>query len=324
VDRTFRILATPRSFCHTDGPHLSLLRERGCRVDLRAKEQPLGAEELRELIAGYDGAILGLDVCDASVLERATRLKVISRNGVGVDRIDVQAATERGIVVTNAPGANRVAVAELTLGLIFALARDLVRVACDAKRGIWRRGTGWELAGKTLGIVGLGAIGREVATRAHHLGMRVLGYDPNWPEDVEVARRVDLDTLLRESDVISLHAPLTPDTQGLLNRERLALMKDGSYLVNTARGGLVDEDALYGALASGKLAGAAMDAFSVEPPEKSPLLELDTFIPTPHIGANTRESSGRANLLAAQNLLAVWHGEPCPHIVNPEALEVRP
>jgi D-3-phosphoglycerate dehydrogenase len=321
--RGFKVLATPRSFCRDDGPHLALLNEHDCQVDLRARENPLAATELRELIGGYDGAILGLDWCDASVIARADRLRVISRNGTGVDRIDLVAASRQGIAVTSAPGANRTAVAELTIALMLALYRDLVQVASAARQGRWPRPTGRELAGKTLGLIGLGAIGREVAVRAGAIGMHVLACDLVWPEETGGARRAELDELLRESDVISLHVPLTPDTERIIDGPRLALMKDGAVLINTARGELIDETALLAALDGGKLAGAALDVFSEEPPSGNPLLGHERVIVTPHIGANTRESAARANLLAAQNLLAVLNQEPCPHIVNPDALEVR-
>lgn len=320
---TFHILATPRSFCNSEGPHRTLLEEHGVVLDLRAQEQPLSSAELAGLIPGYDGLILGLDVCDETVLEQADALKVISRNGVGFDRVDVDAASRRGIAVTITPGANRTGVAELAIGLMFALARQLPQVVNHAKRGVWRRTKGWELGGKTLGVIGYGAIGREVATRGKALGMQVRAYDPYWQGDSGEAERASFEELLRASDVVSLHVPLMPETEGLIGEKALNLMKQGAVLVNTARGGLVDEAALYRALAQGKLAGAAMDAFKDEPPTNNPLLELDTFIATPHIGAATHESSARANLMAAENLLAVLNSQPCPHIVNAKALGER-
>jgi D-3-phosphoglycerate dehydrogenase len=318
---SFRVLATPRSFCRVPGEHLSYLQAQGFTVDLRAKDEPLSAAELRALVPGYHGIILGLDACDASVLETADALRCIARNGAGVDTIDLDAATRRGVVVTNAPGANRVAVAELTLGLMLALARDLVAAASALKQGRYERKAGWELEGKTLGIVGLGAIGREVARRARCFGMRVLACDPYASSD-DGTRLVALEALLREADVVSLHLPLTPETQGLISRERLALMRRGACLVNTARRELVDEGALYASLASGALAGAASDV-SADRRHRQPLLALENFIATPHLGANTRESSAKANLMAAQNLAAVLRGGMCPFIVNPQALEVR-
>lgn len=319
---SFRVLATPRSFCQVAGEHLEYLQAQGFTVDLRAKDTPLSAAELQALIPGYHGLILGLDACDASVIETADVLRCIARNGAGVDNVDLEAATRRGVVVTNAPGANAVAVAELTLALMLALARDLIAAASALKAGHYRRTTGWELAGKTLGLIGLGAIGREVARRARCFGMQVLAYDP-YVASAEDAKLVSLETLLRQADIVSLHAPLTPEARGLLSRERLALMKRGAYLVNTARRELVDERALYESLASGALAGAASDVTADRHSNPTALLSLENFIATPHLGAATRESSAKANLLAAQNLAMVLRGEPCPNIVNPQALEVR-
>jgi len=315
---TYRILATARAFCAGDGPHLRLLEERGCEVDPQAGKAPLDAESLSAIIAGYDGAILGLDICDARVLSKAARLRVISRYGVGVDTVDVEAATRHGIPVTITRGANSTTVAELALGLILALVRQLPQVSQDAKRGSWRRELGIELAGRTLGIIGCGAIGREVASRARAFDMHILAYDPYLraiPEGVEVS---ELEILLARADIVTLHAPLTPETTNLISEERLAQMKSGAYLVNTARGGLVDEQALHQALVSGRLAGAAMDAFHREPPEGNPLLELDNFLATPHIGSSTHEAIARMSLLAARNLVSVLTGEACPNVINPD------
>jgi D-3-phosphoglycerate dehydrogenase len=319
----FRIIATARSFCNSDGPHHALLRENDCEVERRAGEHPLRAEALREVIGGYDGAILGLDICDTSVIERADRLRVISRYGAGVDQVDLEAASRRGIAVTNTPGANKLAVAELAIGLMFALARSIPLVANAARVGTWKRMAGWELTGKTLGVVGFGEIGREVGARAQALGMRVLAYDPFWKGEMAGIQPVDLPTLLREADIITLHCALTPETRNLFNADRIAQMRGGAYLINTARGDLVDEAALYEALHVGHLAGAAADVFREDPPMHSPLLTLDNFIATPHIGATTRESVQRMSLMAAQNVVAVLRGEPCPYIVNKAALDAR-
>lgn len=316
----YRVLATARSFCNTPGAHHDFLRQNGCRVDLKAQEHPLTATQLGQLIAGYQGVILGLDTCDASVIDQANSLRVISRYGSGVDSVDLDAAGRRGIAVTNTPNANQQAVAELAIGLLFALARNLPSVAANARGGIWKRAPGWELSGKTLGIVGLGAIGQQVAASAHGLGMKVLAYDPFWKGTSQAVQLTELDSLLHKSQVISLHCPLTPETRNIINATTIDQMPDGAYLINTARGGLVDEGALYEALKSNRLAGAAMDVFEQDPPTNSPLLTLDTFIATPHIGATTRESVERMSMMAAQNLVAVLRGDPCPYIVNRDHL----
>jgi D-3-phosphoglycerate dehydrogenase len=310
----FRILATPRSF-KTEGEHLELLRSHGCIVDLFSKERPLLGQELAEKIPGYDALIVGLDDCNAEVIKAADKLKAVSRNGAGYDKVDIEAASKKNIVVMYAPGMNTLGVAELTLGLIYALARDIPNVALSARQGQWPRSMGWELSGKTLGIIGLGAIGREVAKRALANDMRVLAFDP-YARPYLTVEITTLETVIQEADILSLHTALTPETQNLINAERLSQMKPGSYLINTARGGLVDEAALYNALKNGTLAGAAMDAFATEPPEGNPLLELPNFIATPHIGANTKESVARANLQAAKNVLDILQGRDNPFILK--------
>lgn len=316
----FRVLATARSFCRKAGPHLEFLREQGCDVDLGAADHPLSAGELAARIPGYDGVILGLDDCDASVFAVADRLRVVSRYGVGVDAVDLDAATAHGVIVTNTPGSNATAVAELVIGLIFALARDLPRAAASAKARRFERSTGWELAGRTLGLVGYGIIGREVARRADGLGMRVLASDPFRNDEFAPAEATDLEHLLRTSDVVSLHATLTPKTRHLLDTDRIALIRPHAVLINTARGDLVDETALYHALREKRIAAAALDTFAHEPPHESPLLELDEVIATPHLGAATHEAVERTALLAARNLADVLNGRFCPYVVNREAV----
>ena len=320
----FRVLATARSFCNSDGPHHVFLRENGCEVDLHPPDHPMSAAELIAIVPGYDGLILGLDECNAAVIAQADRLQVISRYGSGVDRVDLDAATAHGIVVTNTPGVNKIAVAELTIGLMFSLVRRIPQVVANARSGVWERARGVELYGKTLGVIGLGAVGHEVAARALALGMDVLAYDPfvkgSGAREVEL---VDLEPLLAEAHVVTLHCATTPETTDLMNAARFAKMRDGAYLVNTARGELVDEDALYEALKSGKLAGAASDVFRHEPPEGSPLLALDNFLPTLHMAGTSVESVQRMAMLSAQNVVDVLRGEPCGYVMNPDVFEVR-
>lgn len=320
----YRVLATARSFCKSAGPHHTLLHDNQCEVILHPPDHPMSAAELAELVPGCDALILGLDDCDAAVLARADKLQVISRYGSGVDRVDLDAATARGIVVTNTPGVNRIAVAELTIGLMFSLARSIPLVVQNVRRGVWERVQGWELYEKTLGLIGLGAVGHEVAVRARGLGMRVIAFDPyikgSWAQGVEI---VDLETLFKESTIVSLHCPVTPETTNLINAQSIALMRDGAYLVNTARGELVDEQALYEALKSGKLAGAASDVFHNEPPEGSPLLTLENFLPTLHMAGTSLESVQRMSMLAAQNVVDVLLNRTCGYVVNPKVWEVR-
>lgn len=318
----WRVLITTRSFRKLDGPHQQILRDAGCEIVNSPIDHPHSAAELADLISGIDAAILGVDDVGADVFARADRLKVVSRYGVGYDRVDLAAATAKNVVVTYTPGGNTNAVAELTLGFMLALARNLPRQDRQMRRADWSLLKGRELAGKTLGILGLGRIGQRVAQLGFAFGMSVIFYDPNPPpQDVLEklnAHSSSVDQLLADSEIVSLHLPLTGDTRNLISRERLARMRPGSFLVNTARGGIVDEYALFEALQSGHLAGAAFDAFAVEPPEGSPLLALENFISTPHIGSSTAETTLRMGLMASQNALAVLNGKRPEHVANPE------
>ena len=317
-----KILVTARSFRQTTGPHQQALIDAGYDLLNSPHDRPLTAPELAALITDVVGAILGLDDVTAEVINQARKLKVISRYGTGVDQVDLAAATARGIVVTTTPGANSVAVAELTLALLLALARHIPRHDRTVKQGEWKRLTGTELSGLQLGLVGLGRIGREVASRASAFGMRIRYHDPVPPPQALLdslgASSCPLDELLAGSDVVSLHLPLTEDTRQLIDRAALARMKPTAFLINTARGGLVDEQALYEALASGRLAGAAFDTFAQEPPRDNPLLQLDNFIATPHAGSATTQTTRRMGLMAAENALAVLRGERPAHVANPE------
>jgi D-3-phosphoglycerate dehydrogenase len=322
-----RILVTARTFRQLGGPHQEILRRAGYELVSSPLDRPLQADELADLVGGVDAIILGLDSLTAAVLERADRLKVVARYGVGLDNVDLEAATARGIVVTTTPGANSVAVAELTLTFALALARGLTFHDRAVRAGRWERRPGFELQATTLGIVGLGAIGREVAARGLALGMRLVCTDP-VPPPLELVRhleieRLSLEALLRSSDVVSLHTPLTSETRGMIGAAELAQMKPGAVLINTARGGLVDEAALYQALRAGRLGGAALDVFDREPPGRSPLLELDNFLATPHIGSTTLQSAARMGLMAAENALAVLEGRRPEAVANPEVFADR-
>jgi D-3-phosphoglycerate dehydrogenase len=320
-----KILVTARSFHKTPGPHQTMLTEAGYEVAYNPHDRPLEAAELAELGRDVVGMLLGVDRVTAVVFDQANRLKVISRYGVGIDMIDMKAATAHGVVVTTTPGANSVTVAELTIGLMFALARRIAHHDRVVKGGKWSRASGIELTGLTLGLLGLGRIGREVARRAVGLGMHVVFYDPVPPSDDVVnalgAKCRSLDEVMAESDVLSLHLPLNEGTRNLIDRARLSQMKPAALLINTARGGLVDEQALYEALAAGKLAGAACDVFATEPPGDNPLLSLDQFIATPHLGSDTVQTVLRMGTMAAENLLAVLRGERPASVANPEVYD---
>lgn len=309
-----RVVATARSFCSEDGPHQQLLRDAGFDLILAAGDEPLTAAELARVAGDADALILGLDRCDASVFAAAKRLRVVARYGVGTDTVDLDAADRHGVTVTNTPGANTVAVAELTFGLMLALARDLPGAVAATRAGGWRRSRGWELSGKTLGLIGLGRIGRAVAVRATAFGLHVIGHDP-FAGEVTGVERVGLDELWPRADVLSLHLGLNDSTRHVVDADVLRRCKPGAVLVNTARGGLIDEHALADALRSGHLAGAAVDAFEHEPPNDSSLLDLPTFLPTPHLGATTREAVHHMGVAAAKSVIAVLRGAVPNHVV---------
>jgi phosphoglycerate dehydrogenase-like enzyme len=267
-----------------------------------------------------DAVIASTDAFTRRVLERTECLKIISRSGVGYDSVDCAAAADRGVWVTITPGTNELSVADHTLAFILALARDLVREVGDTKAGNWKRPLGVELAGQTLGLIGFGRIGRQVALRARPFGLRVLVYDVFQDEGAAAevgARYVELDTLLGEADFVSLHAPALPQTQDIVNAQTIAKMKRGAFLVNTARGELVNEEDLAAALRDGHLGGAALDVFKQEPPPAShPLLALPTVIATSHVAGVTHQSAERMATLSAENVLAVLRGERPPYPVN--------
>jgi D-3-phosphoglycerate dehydrogenase len=281
-----------------------------------------GDSDLAEAIGGYDGIVIrSATKLTAELIERAERLKVIGRAGVGVDNVDVAAATRRGIVVANAPESTVVSAAEQTIGLMVALARNIPQAHAALKQGRWERErwAGIELAGKTLGLVGFGRIGRQVARRGLGLGMRVVAHDPFVADErfreLGVDRADTLDDVLAVADVLSLHSPLTPETEGLIDREAIERMKDGARLVNAARGPLVDEQALAEAIRSGKLAGAALDVFSTEP-YAGELLELDEVVVTPHLAASTGEAQDRAGVIVAEQVVAALEGGLVTNAVN--------
>jgi D-3-phosphoglycerate dehydrogenase / 2-oxoglutarate reductase len=274
-------------------------------------------------VAEADGWIAGVEPIDRSVIEHAPRLKVIARYGVGVDNVDLVAAAERGIVVTNTPGANAGAVAELVIGLLLSLARGIPAADRAVRAGRWIASGGVALEGKALGLLGFGAIGRAVAPRARALGCRVLVYDPA-PAAATAARKLDVEQasqaeLLAASDFVSLHLPVLPETRGMVDAAFLAAMKPGAYLVNAARGELVNEVALLEALRTGHLAGAALDALAQEPPPPGfPLGELDNVVLTPHLGAHTDRAVRTMGRRAMENCLAVLRGEQPPDPVVPK------
>jgi D-3-phosphoglycerate dehydrogenase / 2-oxoglutarate reductase len=277
---------------------------------------------LEEIVDRYDGIVIrSATRMTQDVIERGARLKVIGRAGVGIDNVDVAAATRRGIVVANAPESTVVSAAEQTIGLILSLARNIPQAHAALKDGRWERSrwSGVEVAGKTLGVIGFGRIGQQVARRAVGLGMTVVAYDPFvGPErfrDLGVEQAESVEEVLEASDIVTLHSPLTDETRCLIDADAIARMRDGARIVNAARGALVDEDALAAALRSGKLSGAALDVFSTEPYD-GPLLELDQVVVTPHLAASTDEAQDRAGMIVAEQIVAALDGGIVTNAVN--------
>jgi D-3-phosphoglycerate dehydrogenase / 2-oxoglutarate reductase len=302
-----KILVTPRSVTRDGHPSLQRLAAAGFEVVFCTAGKSPGADELRKLLPGCVGWLAGVEPVTDDVLAAAPDLRVISRNGVGVDSIDLAAAARRGIAVKKAVGSNARGVAELALAHLLALSRWVTFSDAAIKRGGWERRKGFELAGRTLGIVGCGHIGRIVARLALAFDMRVLGYDlypdPNFAPSPQF-RYAPLAEVFERADVITLHCPALPESKPLIDAAALAAMKRGVCLINTARADLVDNAALLAALASGQVAGVATDVFKTEPPGDDPLARHDRVISTPHLGGFTDESVDRAMEMAVDNLLA--------------------
>lgn len=281
---------------------------------------PLAGEQILTRLEGCDAYIAGVDYITADVIEKMPEsVKVISRYGVGVDRVDLAAAKAKGIVVTNTPGANSTAVCELAFSLMLCACRNIPQLHQAVTDGLWPRSEGIELAGRTLGIVGMGAIGKRLALRAKAFEMDVVAYDPYFDEAFASAngiRRMELDALLSCADVVSLHVPLNDQTKYMINAERIEKMKKGVIIINTARGGLIDEAAAAEALKAGKLGGLGLDAFEQEPLTDSPLKGLPRVIFTPHTGAHTGEAVSNMGMMSVQNAIAVLKGEPCRFILK--------
>ncbi|MHA1860242.1 MAG: hydroxyacid dehydrogenase [Candidatus Asgardarchaeia archaeon] len=286
------------------------LRSRGFELDIKLG---LKKEELKRIVRDYEVIIVrSRTKVDRDVIDGGEKLRLIARAGVGLDNIDVEYARSKGIDVINSPEGPTRSVAELVIGYIFTFFRKIVKADNSMKRGLWlkKEFLGEEVLGKTIGVVGFGRIGREVSKMASSIGFNVLAYDKlEFPEcffSKYGARKSSLEDLLRNSDIVTLHLPLTEETKWFLNRERIRMMKDGALLINTSRGGIVDEEALLDSLKEGKLSGACLDVYSEEPPTKDVLrdiIEMENVIATPHIGANTRQSQKRCGEIIAQKII---------------------
>jgi D-3-phosphoglycerate dehydrogenase len=311
-----RILLTTTSFQDTPGEHHQMLEKEG--FEIVRERGPLPESRMLELVAkgDFDGWLIGDDAITRAVIEKSLpRLKVISKYGIGLDKVDVKSATEFKLPVTFCPGVNHTTVAEHVFGLMLAIYRDIVPQCNYVKSGNWKRLTGHELAGKTIGVIGLGRIGKEVSSRARAFGMNVIAFDLYWDEkfaqQYSVQRADSIEDVLKVSDIVTLHTNLTDETRHLMNSKRLAIMKKGSVLINTARGELVETNDIVAALKSGQLLGYGADVLESEPPPKDhPLFACPNAVLTPHIGSRTYESVARQAKMAAQNLINVLNDQP--------------
>ncbi|MCL6552606.1 MAG: phosphoglycerate dehydrogenase [Firmicutes bacterium] len=320
MSRRPRCLLSPDVGRASDEP-LRLLRDGGVDVVVYPKAGRLTEADLVPLVGDADAIIAGTEPITARVLAAAPRLRIVARRGVGLDSVDVAAATARGVVVTTTLGVNTEAVADHAMALLLATARRVAWLDRRMKAGQWDRAITIDVHGKTLGVVGFGAIGRAVARRAAGFGLQVLAYDVAPDEAAARAlgvRLCSLDELLAQSDFVSVHVPLLPETRGLIGEATLARMKPGAILINTSRGPVVDEAALLRALQSGHLGGAGLDVFVEEPPVDWTLVQLDHVVATPHVASHTRETLARMDRACAEAVLAVLRGERPAHVVNPE------
>jgi D-3-phosphoglycerate dehydrogenase / 2-oxoglutarate reductase len=288
---------------------MQILKDAGLEVDVKTGLAP---EELKSIMPEYDGLVIrSATRVTAEIIEAAGRLKVVGRAGIGLDNVDVAAASKRGIIVMNAPDGNSTTAAEHTIAMMLSLSRNIPQATASMKDGKWekKKFMGRELTGKTLGIVGIGRIGSIVADRAHGLHMNVIAFDPHMPKDMVEkigVELVSLDELCKRADYISVHVPFTKETEHILSFKEFKLMKKGAMLIDCARGGVIDEAALYEALTAGELGGAALDVFEVEPATRDncPLLALDNFICTPHLGASTSEAQENVAVAIAEQMAA--------------------
>jgi len=315
-----RVLVTPTSYGKCNPGLKTKLEDQVGEVIYNTTGKPLSSSQVAALLPKIDGYIAGLDFIDQRALEAADTLKIIVRYGVGVDRVDLSAAKEKGIIVSNTPGANAVSVAELALGMILMLARQVPAAQTSLQEGRWPRFPGVSIQNKTVGIIGLGAIGKQLAVRLAAFNCEIMAHDP-YP-DVEFVKKnkitlVDMDILISKSDFISLHVPVLPSTRKMVNDEFIERMKEGSFLINTSRGEILDESSLIKGLDSGHIRGAALDAFEKEPPDPgNPLLSYANVICTPHLGAQTDGATNTMGEMALKECLSVLQGMDPEYQVN--------
>lgn len=306
------ILSASPMFAKFEHAAIDMLQSAGYDLTIMEAGKTSQDEVIANLRSDTVAIVSGLEKLDECIFSKAPGLKVVVKHGVGVDNIDLEAAKAHGVAVYNEQGSNSDAVADLAMCLIFALSRKLIPAVDTVRSGGWSKTTGDGVWGKTIGVLGFGNVGQKLALRAKGMEMRVLAYDPYFNKafaeehDIE---QTDIETIVKESDYISLHMPLLETTRNMISTRELGMMKRGSYLINTARGGLVDEDALYDALRNGQIAGAAFDAYAQEPPVENKLLKLTNFIGTPHMGGYTKDALSKTSCMTADTIIRALSGE---------------
>jgi D-3-phosphoglycerate dehydrogenase len=313
------VLITSRSFGEVSDEPKQLLMENDIAFEFKKKHELLNEEDFLQIIDNFDAIIIGADKISGNVLKKASRLKIICKHGTGVDNIDLVAAKEKGITVTNVPALNSNAVADFTFGLIIDLLRRISTNVISVRKGEWVKTIGVDVYKKTIGIIGFGEIGKRVAKRAKGFDMNVVAYDPyitSALDDFHFVKFADMDYLLTTSDIITIHVPLNQHTINLIDENELKKMKKGSFIINTSRGGVVNEDALYKYLKDGKIAGAAFDVLKSEPIDKnSPLLALENVLITSHIASYSKEAINAVSMVCANNIIKFFKGERPDYII---------
>jgi D-3-phosphoglycerate dehydrogenase len=320
-----KVLITATSFSEVTKEPEERLLEAGYEVVHNPYGRPMTAAEVAPLLEGVDGCAAGVDDFSAPAFTRASQLKLIVKHGAGVDNIDIAECTRRGIVVANVPGANAEAVADMALALMLSVARHIPEGDRTTKAGKWVNTYGVDLHQATVGLLGLGRIGKGMARRCRGFDARVLAYDPYfdeaWAGENGVERAESLEQVMREGDFVSIHMPSTPETRKVINAEKIALMKPTAILVNTARGAIVDEDALAQALEEGRIFGAGLDVYAAEPPSGSRLLKCERAVTMPHVSSNTPGALLGMGDGCVDAIMAAFRGERPPNLLNPEVYE---
>lgn len=313
---TKRVLITSRSFGQVSDEPLNILKESGFEVNFY--NDKYNEEMFLSIIGDYDALIIGAHEFSEKAIEKAKKLKIVCKHGTGTDNIDLQAAKKHNVCITNVPAVNSDAVADLAFSLMLDVARRVSFAAGEVKKGLWKNVTGTDVCYKTLGLIGFGAIAKKVAKRAYGFGMKVLTYDPyitDIPDEFPHVSLASFEDILKQADFISVHVPLSDGTKNLIDREEMKLMKKGSFIINTSRGGIVNEEALYEYVKNGHLSGAGLDVTVKEPPVDSPLLMLDNVTIVPHIGMYSKEAINAVSVICARNAVKALKGQQPDHIV---------